>query len=75
MLDAATDAAPVAVLLDAGGVFLLPEPARIAGAFTRAEFEQALSDAGFVDVEIRETHRVHEQAGSAIIRARRPRSG
>jgi ubiquinone/menaquinone biosynthesis C-methylase UbiE len=47
----------------------------IAGALTRAEFEQALSDAGFVDVEIRETHRVHEQAGSAIIRARRPRSG
>jgi arsenite methyltransferase len=48
----------------------------IAGALTRAEFEGTLADAGFVDIEIRETHRVHEQAGSAIIRARRPhRSG
>ncbi len=44
----------------------------IAGALTRGEFESALTDAGFVDVEIRETHRVHEHAGSAIIRARRP---
>jgi arsenite methyltransferase len=45
----------------------------IAGALTQVEFEQALAEAGFVDVEIRETHRVHNQAGSAIIRARRPR--
>ena len=44
----------------------------IAGALTRAEFGRALSAAGFVDVEIRETHRVHEHAGSAIIRARKP---
>jgi arsenite methyltransferase len=44
----------------------------VAGALTRAAFEQALADAGFVDVEIRETHRVHEHAGSAIVRARRP---
>ena len=44
----------------------------IAGALTRQEFEQALADAGLVDIEIRETHRVHEQAGSAIIRARKP---
>jgi ubiquinone/menaquinone biosynthesis C-methylase UbiE len=44
----------------------------IAGALTQAEFEQALAEAGFVDVEIRETHRVHVQAGSAIIRARQP---
>jgi arsenite methyltransferase len=44
----------------------------IAGALTRAEFEGALADAGFVDIEIQETHRVHEQAGSAIVRARRP---
>jgi arsenite methyltransferase len=44
----------------------------IAGALTRAGFEQALADAGFVDVEIRETHRVHDQAASAIIRARQP---
>jgi arsenite methyltransferase len=45
----------------------------IAGALTQVEFEQALAEAGFVDVEIRETHRVHVRAGSAIIRARRPR--
>ncbi len=44
----------------------------IAGALTRAEFEAALMDAGLVDVEIRETHRVHDQAVSAIIRARKP---
>jgi arsenite methyltransferase len=43
----------------------------IAGALTREEFAQGLTDAGFTDVEITETHRVHEQAGSAIIRARR----
>lgn len=42
----------------------------IAGALTRTEFEQALEDAGFEQIEIRETHRVHEHAGSAIIRAR-----
>ena len=44
----------------------------IAGALTRTEFEAALRDAGLVDVEITETHRVHEHAGSAIIRARKP---
>jgi SAM-dependent methyltransferase len=44
----------------------------IAGALTREEFENALTDAGLVDVEVRETHRVHEHAGSAIIRARKP---
>jgi arsenite methyltransferase len=44
----------------------------IAGALTRAEFEAALADAGFRDVEIVETHRVHEHAGSAIVRARMP---
>jgi hypothetical protein len=44
----------------------------IAGALTRAEFERALRAAGLVDVEIRETHRVHEHATSAIIRARKP---
>jgi SAM-dependent methyltransferase len=44
----------------------------IAGALTRNEFEQALASAGLVDVEIRETHRVHEHAASAIIRARKP---
>jgi len=44
----------------------------IAGALTRDEFERALADAGLTDVEIVETHRVHEHAGSAIVRARKP---
>jgi arsenite methyltransferase len=44
----------------------------IAGALTRAEFEAALTDAGLIDVEVRETHRVHRHAASAIVRARRP---
>src|SRR4051794_3639544 len=44
----------------------------VAGALTRDEFERALSEAGLVDVEIRETHRVHRHAASAIIRARKP---
>ena len=42
----------------------------LAGAITQSEFRSALESAGFEDVEIRETHRVHDQAGSAIIRAR-----
>jgi arsenite methyltransferase len=44
----------------------------VAGALTRTEFEQALAEAGLADIEIRETHRVHEHASSAIVRARRP---
>jgi arsenite methyltransferase len=44
----------------------------VAGALTRGQFEAALADAGLVDLEIRETHRVHEYATSAIIRARKP---
>jgi SAM-dependent methyltransferase len=44
----------------------------IAGALTRDEFRAGLEQAGFTDVEIRETHRVHDQAASAIIRARKP---
>jgi hypothetical protein len=44
----------------------------IAGALTRREFEEALAAAGLVDIEIQETHRVHEKAGSAIVRARKP---
>jgi SAM-dependent methyltransferase len=44
----------------------------IAGALTRSEFERALADAGLEGVEISETHRVHEHAVSAIIRARKP---
>jgi arsenite methyltransferase len=43
----------------------------IAGALTETEFRHALESAGFGEVEITETHRVHEHAGSAIIRARK----
>jgi ubiquinone/menaquinone biosynthesis C-methylase UbiE len=45
----------------------------IAGALTRGQFAQALAEAGLDGVEIRETHRVHEHAGAAIIRAIKPR--
>jgi len=44
----------------------------IAGALTAQEFRSGLEQAGLADVEITETHRVHEQAGSAIIRATKP---
>jgi arsenite methyltransferase len=44
----------------------------IAGALTRDDFRRELEAPGFTDVEIVETHRVHEHAGSAIVRARRP---
>src|SRR3954454_21704275 len=44
----------------------------IAGALTRVEFAIARHNAGRDDVEITETHRVHERASSAIIRARKP---
>jgi hypothetical protein len=44
----------------------------ITGALTRTEFEHALAAAGLADIEINETHRVHEHASSAIVRARKP---
>jgi arsenite methyltransferase len=44
----------------------------VAGALTEAEFREALAGAGLIDVEVHATHRVHEHAGSAIIRARKP---
>jgi ubiquinone/menaquinone biosynthesis C-methylase UbiE len=44
----------------------------VAGALTEAEFRGALQDAGFEAIEVRETHRVHEHAAAAIIRARKP---
>jgi arsenite methyltransferase len=47
----------------------------VAGALTRDEFEDALAAAGLTDIEVRETHRVHEHAASAIIRAFKPRQG
>jgi len=43
----------------------------IAGALTRAEYARLLAAARLEEVEIRETHRVHESAGAAIVRARR----
>jgi len=45
----------------------------VAGALTAEEFRGGLVEAGFDRIEIVETHRVHEHAASAIIRAtRRP---
>jgi arsenite methyltransferase len=45
----------------------------IAGALTEEDFRRELRAAGLEGIEIRKTHRVHEHAWSAIIRARRPR--
>jgi len=47
----------------------------IAGSLTRREFEDALVRAGLTDIAIEETHRVHEHASSAIVRARKPEAG
>ena len=44
----------------------------IAGALTDEEFRAALAEAGLVAAEVRPTHRVHEHAEAAIIRARKP---
>jgi arsenite methyltransferase len=44
----------------------------IAGALTEEDFRRELTAAGFEGIEIEETHRVHEHAGSAIVRARKP---
>jgi len=44
----------------------------VAGALTREDFVSALAAAGLVDIEIRDTHRVHEHAAAAIVRARKP---
>ena len=46
----------------------------VAGALTASDFRHGLEQAGLADVEIRETHRVHEQAGSAIVTARKPKA-
>ncbi len=46
----------------------------IAGALIETEFRAALQAAGFEGIEIRETHRVHQHAASAIIRAHKPPS-
>ncbi len=47
----------------------------IAGALTTGQYEHDLADAGLIDVQISETHRVHTHAASAIIRARKPPAG
>jgi arsenite methyltransferase len=47
----------------------------VAGALTETEFRDLLTAAGLIDVEIRHSHRVHEHAGSAIVRARKPPEG
>jgi arsenite methyltransferase len=44
----------------------------LAGALTEDDFRAQLASAGFNEIEIRETHRVNDQAGSAIIRATIP---
>ncbi len=44
----------------------------VAGALTEAEFRTALQTAGFEQIEIQPTHRVHERASAAIVRARKP---
>jgi arsenite methyltransferase len=44
----------------------------VAGALTETQFREALRSAGFEEIEIRETHRVHAHAAAAIIRARKP---
>jgi arsenite methyltransferase len=44
----------------------------IAGALTATDYRRALQAAGLDGIEIRETHRVHEHAAAAIVRARKP---
>jgi SAM-dependent methyltransferase len=44
----------------------------IAGALTETEFRATLEQAGFGEIEVCPTHRVHEHASAAIIRARKP---
>ena len=44
----------------------------IAGALTEREFRDELAAAGFTGIEVEVTHRVHDQAASAIIRASLP---
>ena len=46
----------------------------VAGALTVEEFRAGLSSAGFDEIEIVETHRVHASAASAIVRAKLARN-
>jgi arsenite methyltransferase len=47
----------------------------VAGALTRRQYERGLRAAGLEQIEIQETHRVHEHAASAVVRARKPARG
>ena len=51
-----------------------PSPAASRAPSPAPEYERALAAAGLVDVEIRDTHRVHEHAASAIVRATKHRT-
>lgn len=44
----------------------------IAGALTRSEYLRLVTAAGFSDVGVEETHRVHPSAGSGIVRPHKP---
>ena len=44
----------------------------IAGALTVEDFRHELAATGFDEVQIEVTHRVHDHAASAVVRARRP---
>jgi len=44
----------------------------IAGALTEGEYREQFAAAGFKELEIRATHRVHEHAAAAIVRAHTP---
>jgi ubiquinone/menaquinone biosynthesis C-methylase UbiE len=46
----------------------------IAGALTEDEFRRELEAAGFERIDVQPTHRMHEHASAAIIRARKPGS-
>ena len=49
-----------------------PLSRRLLAEFLGSAFLAALEAAGLTDIEIRPTHRVHDQAASAIVRARKP---
>ncbi|MHB8491543.1 MAG: arsenite methyltransferase [Solirubrobacteraceae bacterium] len=44
----------------------------VAGALTDQELRSALAGAGLIDIDVQATHRVHQHAEAAIIRARKP---
>ncbi len=69
---AISDVIASAVMDDATRADLAAYTGCVAGALTEAEFRDGLAAAGFTDIEMRDTHRVHEYASSAIIRARKP---